>query len=100
MTVLRTPLVTSVTVACMAVWSAQTAQAQQQITDRWSRMADMSSPHEYHVAVEVDGEIYVVGGNTYLSRESAVFEAFEPETNTRKSNHDPNSEEWMQWGGN
>ncbi len=47
-------------VACMAVWSVQTARAQQQITDRWSRMADMDAPHEYHAAVAVDGKIYVV----------------------------------------
>ena len=31
-----------ITVACLAIWSVQTAQAQQQITDRWSRMAAMN----------------------------------------------------------
>ncbi len=71
-----------ITVACMAVWSVQTAQSQQQITDRWSRMADMNAPHQYHAAVAVNGKIYVVGGNTYLTRESAPFEEFDPEANT------------------
>jgi len=71
-----------ITLTCLVVWSVQTAQAQQQITDRWSRMADMGEPHEYQAAVAVDGKIYVVGGNTYLTRESATFEEFDPETDT------------------
>ena len=70
------------TLACLAAWNVPTAQAQQQITDRWSRMADMNEPHELHAAVAVDGKIYVVGGNTYLSRGPAAFEAFDPEANT------------------
>ena len=59
-------------------------QAQQQITGRWSRMADMNSAPKYHTAVAVEGKIYVVGGKGF-AREPAKFEEFDPEVNTWKT---------------
>jgi N-acetylneuraminic acid mutarotase len=43
---------------------------------RWSQLADMTTPHEYHAAVAVDGKIYVLGGEPV-----AQFEEYDPASN-------------------
>src|SRR5258708_4030090 len=45
----------------------------------WARLADMTSPHEYHAAVAVGGKIYVLGGEAI-----AKFEEYDPATNQWK----------------
>lgn len=51
---------------------------------RWMRLAS-STPHQYHGAVAVDGRIYVLGGAKPVSRQSADFEKYDPETDAWRS---------------
>ena len=79
----RTSFIFLCVVILMVVVGRTTLRAPQQITDRWTRMADANSGHQYHTAVAVEGRIYVVGGNGY-GMGPAKFEEFDPETNTWK----------------
>src|SRR6185295_15752272 len=47
--------------------------------ERWHRMADMLTPHEYHTSLAVHGKIYSVGGT-----EQAEFEEFDVAENRSK----------------
>jgi hypothetical protein len=38
-------------------------------TCRWSTLAPMNAPHEYHAAVTVAGKVYAVGGTRSVTLE-------------------------------
>src|ERR1700693_4345316 len=45
-------------------------------TGRWSTIAAMNAPHEYHAAVAVEGKVYSVGGTG-----SVTLEEYDPKSN-------------------
>ncbi len=51
------------------------------LEDRWARMSNLNTPHEYHTAVVVDGRLFAVGGSKYTPKEPSEFEQYEPAAN-------------------
>src|SRR5262245_9694851 len=47
----------------LSVIVGASASAATQQAVRWTRLANLNTPHQYHACVAVDGKIYTVGGN-------------------------------------
>ncbi len=60
---------------CMVETSTATIPA----ADRWTRVADLNTPQQFHSVVVAGGKVYAVGGGQTRGIEASAFEVYDPD---------------------